>query len=116
MIKKFFILSTILIVLFVFGSGVVTAENDATTEAAIVLDDEAVNDGEGVIVIIPDEPIPGAPAATDQPEATVTPEQAELPKELPRTGGCPATVLYGFGAFLSSAGIMLKKIENKNKK
>ena len=110
--KKLIILFTLVIMLFVLASGVVTAENDtaATSEATVLPEDE------DVIVIIPDEPIPGAPAMPEQPEISIIQEQTELPASLPQTGGYPATVLYSFGVLFSVAGILLKNKIRKNKK
>ena len=110
--KKIIVLFTLVIMLFVVASGVVAAENDvpAISEAGVLPEDE------DVIVIIPDEPIPGAPAMPEQSEVFVIQEQIELPDSLPQTGGYPAAVLYSFGVLFSGAGILLKNKINKNKK
>lgn len=125
--KRVFILLSCLMILFVLKPAIVTAENNASSAsentvllkepdsggAAVMPGDVNTNEDEDAIVIILDEPIPGAPAMTEQPEISAVQDQTQLPESLPKTGGFPTAVLYSFGAVFSIVGILLKKKMNK---
>ena len=117
--KKIIILFSLMTALFVLEPGIVVAENAAPipSETAALPEEPGAgepaavqgSEGDEVIVIIPDEPIPAAPAMPEQPEVSVIDKQTELPAALPQTGGIPAAALYSLGSLVSVAGILLKR-------